>query len=91
MAALLGIWWAWLSVALGLALVEILLPGFIFLGFAVGAALMALLVAVLPDPLGPALAMALFAGLSLLGWIGLRILFRNQRTHARVIRHDIND
>jgi hypothetical protein len=32
------LWWVWLAAALGLAILEILVPGFIFLGFAVGAA-----------------------------------------------------
>lgn len=91
MAALLGIWWVWLSAALALALVEIMLPGFIFLGFAVGALGMALLVLVLPGAFGPTLAMAIFGGLSLLAWIGLRIVFRKQRSGAHIIKHDIND
>ena len=31
------IWWAWLCVAILLGIVEVLVPGFIFLGFAIGA------------------------------------------------------
>ncbi|MCG6904782.1 MAG: hypothetical protein LJE68_19085 [Rhodobacter sp.] len=91
MAMMFGIWWVWLSVALALALVEIVLPGFIFLGFAIGAAALAVIVAVIGMPFGAPVAVALFAGLSLIAWIALRVIFRNQRSRARIIRHDIND
>ena len=36
----LGVWWVWMALALLLGLAEVLLPGFIFLGFAVGALVM---------------------------------------------------
>jgi len=88
---LVSIWWAWLSLALALALLEISLPGFIFLGFAIGAAVMAIIVAILPTAMGAPLALAIFAGLSLIAWIGLRIGFRKQGSDARIITHDIND
>jgi len=91
MGAVLAIWWVWLATALVLALVEVMLPGFIFLGFALGALVMAVLVAVLPTALGAPVAVAVFAGLSLIAWIALRLIFRNQRSGARIIRHDIND
>ena len=45
MQDLLSIWWIWLAAALVLAILEVLAPGFIFLGFAIGAAFMALVVA----------------------------------------------
>lgn len=91
MSALTGIWWAWLAFGLILAIVEVMAPGFIFLGFAIGAVVMAVIVAVLPDPMATAAALALFAALSLAAWIGLRIAFRHQRSDARFIKHDIND
>jgi len=91
MGTLVGIWWVWLAAALALALVEVLLPGFIFLGFAIGAVGMALLIALLPAAPTAAVAMAIFGGLSLLAWIGLRVIFRNQRSGARIIKNDIND
>ena len=88
---LVGIWWAWLSLALALALLEISLPGFIFLGFAIGAAIMAVVIAILPAPFGAPFAIALFSALSLAAWIGLRLAFRKQGSDARIITHDIND
>ena len=91
MAAIVGIWWVWLSLALLLGIVEIMMPGFIFLGFALGAVVMAVLVAILPNTLGAPVAIAIFAGLSLIAWIALRIGFRKQGSDARIITHDIND
>lgn len=90
MSDLVNIWWAWLAFGLALGVVEILAPGFIFLGFALGAVAMALIV-LATVPLEASLALALFGGLSLIAWIALRIAFRNQRSGARRIKHDIND
>lgn len=91
MGELLAIWWVWLSAALVLALIEVLLPAFLFLGFALGAAVMAILVLFWPGTLSAPVALAVFAGLSLIAWIILRVVFRNQRSGARFFQHDIND
>ncbi|WP_028956278.1 NfeD family protein [Sulfitobacter sp. 20_GPM-1509m] len=91
MAGLVGIWWVWLAVAIALGVVEVLLPGFIFLGFALGALVMAAIVGLVTPAIGVAPAMALFAGLSLLAWIVLRLAFRRQSSGARRVLHDIND
>jgi inner membrane protein len=34
-----GLWWVWLSGAVVLGLIEIVVPGYVFLGFALGAAI----------------------------------------------------
>jgi membrane protein implicated in regulation of membrane protease activity len=90
MTGLLSLWWVWLAVALALGLAEVMLPGFIFLGFALGALLMALVVAIFTTLSPPAL-LAVFAGLSLLAWIGLRLAFKRQSSGARIVTRDIND
>jgi len=84
------LWWVWVSVALLLGLVEILVPGNIFLGFALGALAMVPVVLVLPGA-GVSLLLALFAGLSLLGWIVLRVVFKRQSSGARIVERDINE
>ena len=38
------IWWVWLAAALALAILEVLAPGFIFAGFAIGAAVVGVLI-----------------------------------------------
>ena len=85
-----NLWWAWLAAALALGILEILAPGFIFLGFAVGALVMAVVVAIVPV-LSVPVALAVFAGLSLISWIVLRIAFKSQSSGARRVTHDIND
>ncbi|WP_316247508.1 hypothetical protein ROLI_023000 [Roseobacter fucihabitans] len=90
MSGLADLWWVWMAAALVLAVIEVLVPGFIFLGFALGALAMVALVLVAPGLAAPAL-LAIFAGLSLLAWIALRMLFRSQSSGARVVHEDIND
>lgn len=82
-------WWVWLAAALGLAILETLIPGYVFLGIAIGAAMMALIVA-LPLSIGPAAILAIFAVLSLVAWLILRRVFRARNDQSRVIHDDIN-
>ena len=91
MDTLVTIWWVWLAAALGLAVLEVLLPGFIFLGFAIGAVIMTAIVALFPTAMSAPVAMAVFTGLSLVSWIVLRVAFRRQSSGARRVTHDIND
>lgn len=88
--ALLSIWWFWVALALVLALIELLAPSFIFLGFALGALATAALVG-MADGLSLPATLAGFSVVSLLAWIGLRLAFRRQSSDARIITHDIND
>ena len=85
-----SIWWVWLSAALVLAILEVLIPGFIFLGFACGALLVGLLLLAPLSPSLPAL-LTLFAGLSLLSWLAMRRYFRPPGGNSRMIHKDIND
>jgi len=90
MAAYLSLWWVWVSIALALGVVELLAPGFIFLGFGLGALATALVVALFGGINIPAI-LAIFAVLSLIAWIALRLVFRGQSSGARVVTHDINE
>ncbi len=90
MTGLLSLWWAWIAIAIGLGIVEVMAPGFIFLGFALGALVMAGVVALFPT-LSVAALLAIFAGLSLIGWIVLRRLFKRQSTGTKVFTDDVND
>ena len=83
------LWWVWLAAALGLAILEVMVPGFIFLGFAIGAAVVGLLV-LLPLQLGLTALLAIFGGLSLIAWILLRRTFRSADDQTRIIEEDIN-
>ncbi len=88
--ALLGIWWMWIAAALVFGLIEVLAPGFIFLGFALGALVTGLIVGLAFAPSAPAL-LAVFAAVSLLSWFGLRFAFRRQSSGVKVITDDVND
>jgi membrane protein implicated in regulation of membrane protease activity len=69
-------WWVWMSGALILATLEVLIPGYIFLGFAVGAGLMGLLILFGINATGLALMLVIFALLSLLSYLAMRRFFR---------------
>ncbi|MBM1631850.1 hypothetical protein JQV27_03295 [Sulfitobacter mediterraneus] len=90
MADYLSLWWVWICIALALGVVELLAPGFIFLGFGLGALAMVGVVLLAPGINVPAL-LALFAVLSLIGWIVLRLGFRKQSSGARIVTKDVND
>jgi len=91
MEGLLTTWWVWLAAALLLGIAEMLIPGFIFLGFAIGAAVIG--IAQL-GPLGllsvPAILL-IFAIVSLVAWLGLRKYFALPKGQVKTFDHDIND
>ena len=89
-AAIWSLWWVWLAAGLVLAIVEVLVPGFVFLGFAIGAAGTGLFVALAPISLSLPGLLVLFAALSLLAWAVLRRAFRLPGGQVRVIKDDIN-
>lgn len=86
----LAIWWVWVAAALGLAIVEVMAPGFIFLGFAIGAALTGLAILAGLSVTVPVL-FVIFAALSLAAWLVLRKLFRLPGQSPRTFDRDIND
>ncbi|WP_019955604.1 NfeD family protein [Yoonia vestfoldensis] len=84
-------WWVWMSGALILATLEVLVPGYIFLGFAIGAGLMGLLILLGVSATGLALTLVIFAVLSLLSYIGMRRFFGIRKGQVKVWETDIND
>ncbi|MEQ3714394.1 MULTISPECIES: NfeD family protein [Lentibacter] len=91
-----SLWWVWLALALGLGILEILAPGFILLGFAIGAAVVGALLA-LGGPLGAylggsfTLTLVVFAVFSLIGWIGLRRTMGVRKGQVKTWDRDINE
>ncbi len=84
-------WWIWLAGALVLAILEVALPGFIFLGFAIGAAITG--VVLLIPGMVPSLPVLLliFAVLSLVAWLVLRRMFALPHGQVKTFKHDINE
>lgn len=89
-------WWAWGMLAALMGILELIVPGYIFLGFSIGAIAMAGAFLIgepvagwLPEGL-PALALV-FAVLSVLAWVVLRAMFRLPRGQVKTFDYDIND
>jgi membrane protein implicated in regulation of membrane protease activity len=82
-------WWVWASIALALAIAEMLLPGFILLGFAIGAAIVAAIVFFAP-PISLFWRGVIFAVLSLIAWIILRNTFKLKTGQVKTFDEDIN-
>lgn len=91
MSALWTVWWAWLALALLLGIAEILLPGFVFLGFAIGALAVSLLLLNTGASFGLPLLLLIFALLSLAAWLALRHWFSLPKGQVKTFDHDIND
>ena len=85
-----SVWWVWLSAALALATLEVIVPGYIFLGFAVGAALLGLILLIVPIASLP-IILVIFAVLSLGAYLAMRRIFGLPGQKPKVWDRDIND
>lgn len=89
-------YWVWLALALVLGIMEILVPGYILLGFALAAAAVGVLFA---SGIGPATAMmdslpitlSVYGAVSLAIWLGLRHYFGRRDGQVKVWDKDINE
>lgn len=84
-------WWVWMSAAVVLATLEVLVPGYIFLGFAMGAAVMGLLILIGISAKGFALTLVIFAILSLVSYLVMRKVFGLRTGQVKIWDTDIND
>ena len=94
MTDLWSIWWVWVVAALLLAIIEVFVPVFVFLGLAIGAAVVG--VALGFGALGvvgasPAILFFLFAIVSLGAVFGLRAVLGVRRGQVKTWDRDIND
>ncbi|MEX5727673.1 membrane protein [Rhodovulum iodosum] len=87
---MLSLWWVWLAAAVVLGILEILAPSYIFVGFAIGAAVTGGLMW-----LGMTLALPwtllVFALVSLAAWLTLRQLLGIRKGQVKVWDRDINE
>lgn len=90
-ATLFSLWWVWLALALVLGIIEVLVTGFIFLGFGLAAVVMMLLHLIFEMAISLPAKFALFAGMSLVGWYVLRHFFRSPSGSVKTFEEDIND
>ncbi|VDC23322.1 NfeD family protein [Pseudogemmobacter humi] len=84
------VWWAWIVLGVVLGVIEIIVPGYIFVGFAIGAALTGVLVG-LGISAGLPLLMLIFAILSLLAWLAMRRIMGQREGQVKIWERDIND
>jgi membrane protein implicated in regulation of membrane protease activity len=89
--SLAGTWWAWVVLGFALGVLEILAPGYIFLGFAIGAILTGVLVGFGLAPFGLAALILVFALASLIVWLALRRIMGVRAGQVKLWDRDIND
>jgi inner membrane protein len=90
LTTLAGTWWAWVILGFALGVLEVLVPGFIFLGFAIGAVVTGILVG-LGVPAGLPALILIFAVVSVVAWLVLRRVVGVREGQVKVWDHDIND
>lgn len=90
LTSLVGTWWAWVILGFALGVLEVLAPGFIFLGFAIGAVVTGILVGVGVSASLPALIL-IFAVVSVVAWLVLRQVVGVREGQVKVWDRDIND
>jgi membrane protein implicated in regulation of membrane protease activity len=88
--ALWEMWWVWVVGGLLIGIVEVFAPGFFFLGFAGGAIVTGLLVAIWPG-FGLSVLLAVFAVASVGVWLGLRRAVGVRGGQYKRIDRDINE
>jgi len=91
-----ALWWVWVAGGFALAILEVLLPGYIFVGSAIGAVVTGLLLwsgqwpaSWMVEGLGNALVV--FAVISVLVWLGLRLTLGVRKGQVKVWDRDINE
>ncbi|WP_198431665.1 hypothetical protein [Pseudorhodobacter sp. MZDSW-24AT] len=86
-----AVWWVWIVAGFALGVLEVLAPGYIFVGFAIGAVVvgaglgLGLLGGSLP------LLLLVFAVASLIAWVVLRRVLGVRKGQVRLWDRDIND
>ncbi|MDJ1015170.1 MAG: hypothetical protein QNJ35_01570 [Paracoccaceae bacterium] len=88
-----ALWWVWIIGAIALAVLEVLMPAQIFLGFAVGAAITGggLLIGVPGMATSLPLTALIFAVASLIAWIAIRRIVGIRPGQVKVWDRDINE
>lgn len=88
-----SLWWVWMVGALLLAILEVVAPAQIFLGFALGSAGVgaALLLGVPGLATSVPMMLLLFAIVSLIAWLVIRRAVGIRKGQVKVFEHDINE
>ncbi|MBE2276028.1 MAG: hypothetical protein IAE87_06980 [Rhodobacteraceae bacterium] len=86
------VWWAWIALGVALGVIDLVMPGFIFLGFAIGAAVTGGLIGIgILGSAGLPLVLLVFAVLSLVAWVALIRVLGRRPGQEKIWDRDIND
>jgi inner membrane protein len=88
---MLAVWWVWMVAGVALAVLEVIAPGFIFLGFAIGAVVTGGLVGLGALGANVPLTVLVFALLSAGAFLVLRRVVGVTKSQKKVWTKDIND
>ncbi|TWI33444.1 hypothetical protein [Paracoccus sulfuroxidans] len=83
--------WVWMIAALVLAALELILPGWFFLGSAIAAAIMGAMILMGLWTGGLPMALVVVAVLTGVSWFVMRRLMGSQKGQVRIWDRDIND
>jgi membrane protein implicated in regulation of membrane protease activity len=86
-----ALWWVWGLGAVALLGLEVFAPGFLFLGFGAGAAVVAGLLGLGLGSGNPAILALIFAVVSMAAWYGMRSIFGVRKGQVKIWDKDIND
>ena len=86
----------WLILSIGLVVLEIFAPGYVFVGLAGGASVCTFATFIFGNalrdaPAGEGIILVLFAAFALLHWYGLRKLLGVRQGQSKTFDHDINE
>ena len=85
-----NVWWVWVAGGIILVILEVFLPVFWFLGFAVGAMLIGLLLALGIEP-STGWTILLFSIFSLIAWLVIRKVVGVRKGQLHVASKDVNE
>ena len=88
---MLLLWWAWVVAGFALGVLEVIVPGFIFLGFAIGAVVTGALIGLGVLTGGPSLLLLVFAAISVATWFTLRRTMGVREGQSKIWHKDINN
>jgi membrane protein implicated in regulation of membrane protease activity len=87
-----SVWWVWIAGGFVVGIIEVLVPGFIFLGFAGGAIVTGILLGFgLVGGQSLSLLLMIFAFASLVIWGALRMIIGTRPGQVKLWKTDIND
>ena len=86
-----SLWWVWVVAGFAIAIIEVAVPGYIFLGFALGAIFTGALIGLNLASANVTVLLLTFAVASVAAWLVLRSIFGVRAGQVKRWKTDIND